>query len=86
MRIFLERDRVHGDLSAFNVLYQEGRVTVIDLPQAVDARTSPNARRLLERDVRNLCRGFARYGVRRDAEAIARELWSRYLRGMLSAD
>jgi RIO kinase 1 len=86
VRIFLARDRVHGDLSAYNVLYQRGRVTVIDLPQAVDARTSPNAYRLLQRDVRNLCRGFARHGVRRDPEPIARDLWSSYQRGSLTLD
>ena len=47
---------------------------------------APILRRVrLERDLGNLCRDFARYGVRRNAEAIARDLWSRYLRGTLTA-
>jgi RIO kinase 1 len=38
VEIFLTCDRIHGDLSAYNVLYDRGRVCVIDFPQAIDAR------------------------------------------------
>ncbi|MCP4005937.1 MAG: phosphotransferase [bacterium] len=81
---FLRCDLIHGDLSAYNVLFDRGRVCVIDLPQAVDARTSPHARRLLFRDVKNICRGFARMKLDVDAERIATDLWQRYTRGNLS--
>jgi RIO kinase 1 len=74
---------VHGDLSAYNVLYWQGRPIIIDYPQAVDARVNPNARMLLSRDVTNLCRHFARYGAGNDGADIAAGLWSRYMRAEL---
>jgi RIO kinase 1 len=67
---------IHGDLSPYNVLVWEGRVTVIDLPQAVDPRKNRHARSLLERDVERMCEHFARYGVRSNARAIAHDLWT----------
>jgi RIO kinase 1 len=81
--ILLARNLVHGDLSAYNVLYCQGRPVIIDLPQAADARVNPNARMLLERDVVNLCRYFARQGEPRESCAIADELWDRYVNATL---
>jgi len=66
---------VHGDLSAFNVLYWEGDVKLIDFPQVVDPFENQAARALLERDVARLCKHFARFGVASDAAAIAERLW-----------
>jgi RIO kinase 1 len=83
VEVLLACDRVHGDLSAYNILWTAEGVRLIDFPQAVDARVNPNARDLLGRDVANLSRHFARYGVSADARAIARDLWSRYARGEL---
>ncbi len=80
---FLLCDRVHGDLSAYNVLWWQGRLIVIDFPQAVDAQNNPNARSLLERDIQNVCRHFKRYGLEHDAMGHARSLWSRYRRAEL---
>ncbi len=78
IEIWLSLDYVHADLSAFNILYRTGGVTVIDFPQAVNARTNPNAYDLLLRDIDNVCRYFARYGVQADAGRIAAELWARF--------
>jgi RIO kinase 1 len=75
---WLAHSRVHGDLSPFNVLYWEGRLKVIDFPQAVDPFVNPNARALLVRDLENVCRYFARHGVRSDAARIADRLWRQY--------
>jgi RIO kinase 1 len=83
IEIFLACDRVHGDLSAYNVLWDGARACVIDCPQAVDARTSPHAYQLLQRDVRNLCGFFARLGVECDASRFTHDLWQRYQRGQL---
>ena len=83
IRIFLAKDRVHGDLSAYNVLYWQGRAVVIDFPQAVVASTNRNAEWLLGRDVTRLCQYFGRYGVDADAAGITGELWSRFERGQL---
>jgi RIO kinase 1 len=79
VEMFLAANVVHADLSAYNVLYREGAVRIIDFPQAVDARSNRSARDLLARDVENLCRYFARYGVPADGGAISARLWSDFL-------
>ncbi len=73
---FLYHNVIHGDLSPYNVLVWDGRVTVIDLPQAVDPRKNRHAEHLLERDIRRVAEHFARLGVRSDAERVARDLWT----------
>ncbi|HOA22956.1 MAG: RIO1 family regulatory kinase/ATPase [Aggregatilineales bacterium] len=80
VEIMLEHGLVHGDLSAYNVLLWQGKVTVIDFPQVVDVHRNPNAGALLHRDITRLCEYFARQGVERDADAIFGHLWRRYLR------
>jgi RIO kinase 1 len=75
----LRRNLIHADLSPFNVLWWEGRATIIDLPQAVDPRSNPNASQLLARDLSNICRHFHRYGVRADPDEITRGLWMGFL-------
>ena len=83
VELFLACDRIHGDLSAYNILYQEGAIAIIDFAQAIDPRYNPEVYPLLLRDVERICRHFARYGVDADASAIAGELWARYLAGEL---
>ena len=78
VELMLSHQRIHGDLSAFNVLYWEGDVRIIDFPQAVAPAENPDAFELLERDVRRLCQYFERYGLHSDPGSIARDLWSRY--------
>lgn len=65
---------VHADLSAYNVLWWQGRLVVIDLPQAVEFTTNPDAFELLHRDVANVAGWFARRGVELDVEALYAEL------------
>lgn len=67
--IFVAADRVHGDLSAYNVLWWRERPVIIDLSQTVDIVTHPAARELLERDLTALGRYFARRGVETDRAA-----------------
>jgi RIO kinase 1 len=66
---------VHADLSAYNLLYWQERIVAIDFPQAVDAAVNPHAIEFLVRDVTNVCRHFARYGVVADPESLAWEIW-----------
>jgi len=68
---------VHGDLSAYNILYWRGNITLIDFPQVVDIRANRSARLILERDVRRVCEYFAKQGLERDANHITHELWDR---------
>lgn len=78
VEIMLDNHRVHGDLSAFNILYWQGRPVVIDLPQSVDPRLNKNARSLLLRDVENVARHFRRSLVEIDARRVVAELWEGY--------
>jgi RIO kinase 1 len=63
VELMLSLGRIHGDLSAFNVLYWEGEVKIIDFPQTIEPATNPDARAILGRDVLRLCQYFARYSV-----------------------
>jgi RIO kinase 1 len=72
----LFNDVIHGDLSPYNVLVWGGEITLIDFPQAVDAKKNRFAAPLLERDVRRICEHFERHGVHRQAEQIAADLWT----------
>jgi RIO kinase 1 len=87
VEVFLACDRIHGDLSAYNILYRgEGAadpLAIIDFAQAVDPRYNGDLYPLLARDVERVCRYFARYGVEADAGTIALDLWDRYLQGAL---
>jgi len=69
---------VHGDLSAYNVLYWQGEGRIIDLPQAVDPLQNPDAWDIFRRDVLRLCQYFQRYGLARDPARLAADLWDRY--------
>lgn len=66
---------VHADLSPYNVLYWDGGVTIIDLPQAVDALRHPQAFELFARDVDRLVAYFNRRGLDVDAQGLALDLW-----------
>jgi RIO kinase 1 len=69
VRRMLEVDVVHGDLSAFNVLWWHQRPVIIDFSQAVDAVVHPAARDLLRRDVERTAGYFRRQGVAIDLDA-----------------
>lgn len=83
IELFLRVDCVHGDLSAYNILYWKGAITIIDFPQTVDPRFNPNALSLLSRDLENVSHYWHRYGVRTDANRMAQHLWGRFLRAEL---
>ena len=83
----LDKHRIHGDLSPFNILYWDGRPRVIDFPQSVDARMNANSYALLCRDVENVCRFFAKRGVPTpDPWKWATRLWDRYVNGGLGVN
>jgi RIO kinase 1 len=67
---------VHADLSPYNVLCWQGRLVIIDLPQAVEFTTNTDAFELLHRDVANVGGWFSRRGVAVDVEAVYAELVS----------
>jgi RIO kinase 1 len=83
VELMLAHNSVHGDLSAYNVLYWQDKAVVIDFPQAVVALKNPHARALLQRDIDRLAQYFARYGVYRDTNALGASLWQRFVSGEL---
>ena len=54
VRLFLACNRIHGDLSAYNILYWQGKVKIIDFGRAVDPRHARSGFRLLLRDIERL--------------------------------
>jgi RIO kinase 1 len=76
----LKQNLIHADLSAYNILYHEGEIVIIDLPQVVDSHGNRNAPVILARDILRICEYFKKQGVERDAREISRDLWRRYLR------
>jgi RIO kinase 1 len=61
-------DRVHGDLSAYNVLWWRERPVLIDFSQTVDTIVHPAAHDLLVRDIESVGAYFTRRGVRVDVD------------------
>ena len=78
VEIMLAHNRIHGDLSAYNILYWEGEITLIDFPQAIEPEANHNAFRIFERDLVRVCEYFARQGVRSDPRRLAADLWTAY--------
>lgn len=73
--LILSAGKIHGDYSTFNLLWHRGRVVVIDFPQVVEWDKNPLAMRILERDVRGLCRTFGHLGLHPKPEALMRRVW-----------
>jgi RIO kinase 1 len=71
----LSRRRIHADLSAYNILYWEGEITLIDFPQAIEPEANRNAFPIFERDVIRVCEYFARQGVKANPRQLAAGLW-----------
>jgi RIO kinase 1 len=81
VELLLELGWVHGDLSAYNILYQRGRIVLIDFPQVVDVQNNPKARAIFERDIERVAQYFSAAGFSIDSDRLARQLWSKYVSG-----
>jgi RIO kinase 1 len=80
----LRCERIHGDLSAYNILYWEGQIKLIDFPQAIAPQENRSALRIFTRDVQRISEYFARQGVSvQPAESLAAELWTAYRHPLL---
>jgi RIO kinase 1 len=65
---------VHADLSAYNLLWWDDMLWVIDVPQAVDIGTNPQALEYLQRDIANVSEWFRSRGAAFDGDALFIEL------------
>lgn len=77
--LMLSMGMIHGDLSAYNILYWEGKVTLIDFPQVTFAEANSSAYAILQRDVARVADYFAAQGVESDPVAETESLWDRYV-------
>ena len=78
IEMMLHHGLIHGDLSAYNILYWAGEITIIDFPQVTKVHINRHAHAFLERDIRRVCEYFAREGVPCDPGAITDEFAARY--------
>ncbi len=62
-----EAGLVHGDLSEYNIVVQEGQLVFLDMGQAVTVH-HPNADEFLQRDCENVTNFFSRQGLETDAD------------------
>ena len=74
--LLLSNQRIHGDLSAYNILYWDGDITLIDFPQVVPPESNPTAWPIFQRDVTRVCQYFATQGLKINARKLATELWT----------
>ena len=79
IELALIHGRIHGDLSEHNILYWEGKITLIDFAQAVDPYHNSDVFSLFARDVERICRFFVRFDIKCDPNALAREIWTRHM-------
>jgi RIO kinase 1 len=77
---------IHGDLSEFNVLVAPDGPVIIDLPQVVNAAGNNGALTMLERDVNNIRGTLGRFAPELLETEFAREMWSLFEQGELTAD
>jgi len=78
IKIMLRNDVIHADLSPYNILFHEGEPVFIDFPQAVNPSMNSSAWFMFKRDIANVCKYFRQYGIDRDQERLARDLWEPY--------
>jgi RIO kinase 1 len=74
--LMLAHGRIHGDLSAYNILYWDSKITLIDFPQVVPPDGNPAAWTIFRRDVARVGEYFASQGVRADPKVLSTELWT----------
>ena len=77
IELMLQLDVIHGDLSAYNILYWEGKITLIDFPQVSSVAANSQARFILQRDITRTCQYFQHQCVDSDPDAIAEDFWKR---------
>ena len=80
----LRCERIHGDLSAYNILYWQGQIKLIDFPQVIAPQENSSALRIFTRDVQRISEYFARQGVAvQPAERLATSLWTAFRHPLL---
>jgi RIO kinase 1 len=78
LEVLLAHERIHGDLSAYNILYWEEAITLIDFPQVVSPKINRNAYAIFQRDVTRVCEYFTKQGLTLNPRKLAADLWEKH--------
>ena len=70
LRTMTEQGLVHGDLSAYNLLWWQNELWFIDFPQTIDLAANLQGLDFLHRDVTNVCAWFSQKGLAVDADEV----------------
>ena len=66
--------RIHGDFSSYNLLWNNGKVIVIDFPQIINIQSNTSAKEILKRDIVSFCKSFKKHKVESDPEKIYKNM------------
>ena len=72
-KMYKKAELVHGDLSAFNILFHKNKPYIIDFGQGVLIE-HPNSLEFLKRDIQNVVRYFKRLNINSDVNEIFKEI------------
>lgn len=78
IELMLANNRIHADLSAYNILFWEDEITIIDFPQAINPYENPNSWQIFNRDVLRICQYFQSQKVEVDPARLAKDLWRKH--------
>ena len=78
VELLLAHERIHGDLSAYNILFWDAGITLIDFPQVISPKINRNAFQIFQRDVTRVCEYFNKQGLSLNARKISGDLWIKY--------
>jgi RIO kinase 1 len=78
IELMLAHGMIHGDLSAYNILYWDDHAVLIDFPQVTNSATNAQAYSIFERDVARVCEYFVGRGLKLNSRVIAAALWAKH--------
>lgn len=74
--LMLAEELIHGDLSPYNILYWNDKITLIDFPQVVKPQSNPASWTIFQRDVARICQYFESQGIVSDYHRLSVDLWT----------
>ena len=78
IELMLANQRIHGDLSPFNVLIWHGEIKLIDFPQAIHPNQNPQAFQIFKRDLQKMDEYFQLFDYQMIADRTAEQMWEKY--------
>ena len=82
LKMYRDAHYVHGDLSAYNILWWQDMPWIIDVPQSETVNKWSDMNKvelILRRDIHNVLKYFESYGIERDPEHILNVFLNAYI-------